>query len=62
MRSATETAIALHAARLIETAAARGLLLAVAESLTGGMLASSLVAVPGASRAFSGEWLPTTPH
>lgn len=42
------------AAAAIEWAAARGLRIAVAESLTGGMLADALVSIPGASRSFSG--------
>ncbi|RGE23706.1 CinA family protein [Leucobacter sp. wl10] len=42
------------AAAAIEWAAARGLRIAVAESLTGGMLVDALVAIPGASRALSG--------
>lgn len=41
-----------NAALLIHTLTARGLKIATAESLTGGMLAASLVDVPGASKAY----------
>lgn len=40
--------------RLVAEAASRGLRIAVAESLTGGLLADALVSVPGASQVFSG--------
>ncbi|CAM2746549.1 CinA family protein [Actinomyces slackii] len=47
-------AIAATAAGLLEAAARQDLRLAVAESLTGGQVAASLVAVPGASRVLMG--------
>lgn len=40
---------------LLESLAARGWSLGTAESLTGGLLAATLVAVPGASRVFHGS-------
>lgn len=42
------------AQRVLESLAAAGETLAVAESLTGGLLAATVVSVPGASRAFRG--------
>ncbi len=45
---------ATTAAEVIESLVRRGETLAVAESLTGGLLAATIVDVPGASRAFRG--------
>jgi nicotinamide-nucleotide amidase len=42
------------AVQLVAELQKRGLTLAVAESLTGGLLAAAIVAVPGASTVFSG--------
>lgn len=44
-----------EAAGLLEAVAARGWSLGTAESLTGGLLAATVVAVPGASRVFHGS-------
>lgn len=43
------------AAEVLANLQARGFYLAVAESLTGGLLAAELVAVPGASKVFLGS-------
>ncbi|MFJ2116587.1 MULTISPECIES: CinA family protein [unclassified Streptomyces] len=52
---AGEGAVEIRAARVLEALAERGSTLAVAESLTGGLVAAELTAVPGASRSFRGS-------
>jgi PncC family amidohydrolase len=47
--------IYLKASELIEICAFEGLTFGFAESLTGGLISSSVVSVPGASRAFKGS-------
>ncbi|PJM72588.1 damage-inducible protein CinA [Bifidobacterium primatium] len=44
-----------HAARVLSLCERRGLFIACAESLTGGLLADAFVRVPGASRVFLGS-------
>ena len=51
---ATELRIEELARSLVELARSQEVSIAVAESLTGGALASAIVAVPGASHAFAG--------
>ena len=51
MANATEN----HAAALLEALARKGLHLAVAESLTGGLLTSAFVDIPGASKVLLGS-------
>lgn len=46
--------VTASAAEVIERLGARGQTIAVAESLTGGMLAAALTAIPGASAVFRG--------
>jgi nicotinamide-nucleotide amidase len=49
------TAAVTEAARVLSVLAGRGETLAVAESLTGGMVAAELTSVPGASRVLRGS-------
>lgn len=50
------------AARLLDALSERGWSLGTAESLTGGLLAATLVAVPGASRVFAGSVIAYDPR
>lgn len=54
MPEAAETAYTDLAARIIAELTRRGETVAVAESLTGGLLAAALIAVPGASAVITG--------
>ena len=47
--------IYLKAAELIEISSFEGITFGFAESLTGGLISSSVVCVPGASKAFKGS-------
>ena len=51
----TDSKIFDEASALIELASGEGITFGFAESLTGGMISSSVVEVPGASKAFKGS-------